>query len=109
MLPLSGAALPLWALRTQHTFQPGAALQALLAGAFVLGIGVGTWFNSEVSLAPSNVASTELIDRKTPNTEVCMANGFSSMVFDQRLFVSFNPCAPGNAASAAPGCAQLQA
>ena len=68
--------------------------KALIAGAFVLGIGVGVWFNSEATLAPSNVASTEIIDRKTPNTEVCMANGFSSMVFDQRLFVSFNPCAP---------------
>ena len=67
--------------------------KALLAGAFVLGIGVGVWFNSEANFAPSSVASTELIDRKTPNTEVCMANGYSSMVFDQRLFVSFNPYA----------------
>ena len=31
------------------------------------------------------------IDRQTPNSEVCMANGYSSMVFDQRIFVSFNP------------------
>ena len=64
----------------------------------MLGIGVGVWFNSEATLAPSNVASTEIIDRKTPNAEVCMANGFSSMVFDQRLFVSFNPCAPAASA-----------
>ena len=26
--------------------------------------------------------------------QVCMANGYSSMVFDERVFVSFNPCAP---------------
>lgn len=73
---------------------PDSLTKALIGGAFVLGIGVGVWFNSEATFHPSNVASTEIIDRKTPNTEVCMANGFSSMVFDQRLFVSFNPYAP---------------
>ena len=52
----------------------------------------GVWFNSEATFRPNNVASTEIIDRKTPNSEVCMANGYSSMVFDQRIFVSFNPC-----------------
>lgn len=49
------------------------------------------WFNSEATFYPSNVASTEVIDRHTPNSEVCMANGYSSMVFDERVFVSFNP------------------
>lgn len=65
--------------------------KALLAGVFILGIGTGVWFDSQVSLYPSNVASTEIIDRKTPNSEVCMASGYSSMVFDQRIFVSFSP------------------
>lgn len=65
--------------------------KALIAGAFVMGMGAGVWFNSEASFRPNNVASTEMIDRKTPNSEVCMANGYSSMVFDQRIFVSFNP------------------
>ena len=51
----------------------------------------GVWFNSEATFYPSNVASTEVIDRHTPNSEVCMANGYSSMVFDERVFVSFNP------------------
>jgi Protein of unknown function (DUF3172) len=59
-----------------------------------MGMGAGVWFNSEASFRPNNVASTEMIDRKTPNSELCMANGYSSMVFDQRIFVSFNPCAP---------------
>ena len=54
----------------------------------------GVWFDSEATFRPNNVASTEIIDRKTPSSEVCMANGYSSMVFDQRIFVSFNPCAP---------------
>lgn len=70
---------------------PDSLTRALIGGAFVLGIGVGVWFNSEATFYPSNVASTEIVDRKTPNTEICMANGYSSMVFDQRLFVSFNP------------------
>ena len=70
---------------------PDSLTKALIGGAFVLGIGVGVWFNSEATFYPSNVASTEIIDRKTPSTELCMANGYSSMVFDQRLFVSFNP------------------
>ena len=67
--------------------------KAVIAGAFIMGMGTGVWFNSEASVHKSNVASTEIIDRQTPNSEVCMANGYSSMVFDQRIFVSFNPCA----------------
>lgn len=63
-----------------------------MAAAFVLGVGAGVWFTEDVNLYPNNVASTELIDRKTPNSELCMSSGYSSMVFDQRLFVTFNPC-----------------
>lgn len=65
--------------------------KALIAAAFVTGLGVGVYFDSEIALQPANVASTELIDRRTPNSELCMAYGYSAMVFDQRLFVSFNP------------------
>jgi hypothetical protein len=65
--------------------------KAFVAGAFILGMGAGIWFDSEVTFEPQNVASTVLVDTKTPNSEVCMANGYSSMVFDQRIFVSFNP------------------
>ena len=65
----------------------------LIAAAFFIGMGTGVWFDTNASFTPSNVASTEIIDRKTPNSELCMANGFSSMVFDQRIFVSFNPYA----------------
>jgi Protein of unknown function (DUF3172) len=68
--------------------------RALIAGAFFLGLGAGVWFTEDVNLSPNNVASTELVDRRTPNSEVCMANGYSAMVFDQRIFVSFNPCVP---------------
>ena len=65
--------------------------KALIAAAFVTGLGAGVYFDSEITLSPSNVASTELVDRRTPNSEICMAYGYSAMVFDQRLFVSFNP------------------
>ncbi|GAB4818908.1 hypothetical protein N2152v2_005954 [Parachlorella kessleri] len=65
--------------------------KAFIAGAFILGMGAGIMFDYEVSFEPQNVASTVLVDTKTPNSEVCMANGYSSMVFDQRIFVSFNP------------------
>jgi hypothetical protein len=68
--------------------------RALLIGAFFLGLGAGVWFTEDVNLYPNNVASTELVDRRTPNSEVCMSNGYSAMVFDQRIFVSFNPCVP---------------
>lgn len=65
--------------------------KALIAAAFITGLGAGVYFDSEVTLSPNNVASTELIDRRTPNSEVCMAYGYSAMVFDQRVFVSYNP------------------
>ena len=54
--------------------------KAVIAGAFIMGMGTGVWFNSEATFYPSNVASTEVIDRHTPNSEVCVANGHSSMV-----------------------------
>ncbi|CAL6297913.1 unnamed protein product [Bathycoccus prasinos] len=63
----------------------------LVAGAFVVGIGAGVVFDTVVDLEPSNVASREILDRRTPSSEVCMANGASAMVFDQRVFLSLNP------------------
>ena len=78
--------------------------KALIAGAFIMGMGTGVWFNSEATFYPSNVASTEVIDRRTPNSEVCMANGYSSMVFDERVFVSFNPYVPKTLSMTSPCC-----
>ncbi|EFJ41546.1 hypothetical protein VOLCADRAFT_107632 [Volvox carteri f. nagariensis] len=65
--------------------------RALIAAAFVTGVGIGVYFDSNITLSPTNVASTEIVDRRTPNSELCMAYGYSAMAFDQRLFVSFNP------------------
>ena len=69
----------------------GGVTKALLAGSLVFGIAFGAWLNGEANFQPNNVASTEIVDRRTPSGAVCMANGYSSMVFDQRIFVSFNP------------------
>ena len=33
-------------------------------------MGAGIWFDSEVTLEPQNLASTQLVDTKTPNSEV---------------------------------------
>ncbi|GIL77014.1 hypothetical protein Vretimale_3265 [Volvox reticuliferus] len=69
----------------------GSFTRALIAAAFVTGVGIGVYFDSNITLSPTNVASTEIVDRRTPNSELCMAYGYSAMAFDQRLFVSFNP------------------
>ncbi len=61
------------------------------SGAYTHRRGIGVYFDSNITLTPSNVASTEIVDRRTPNSELCMAYGYSAMAFDQRLFVSFNP------------------
>ena len=65
--------------------------KALIAAAFVTGLGAGVYFDAEINVSPNQVASTEIIDRRTPNSEVCMAYGYSAMVFDQRVFVTYNP------------------
>ena len=69
----------------------GSYASALVAAAFIAGLGLGVYFDSEVTLSPTNVASTEIIDRNTPNADICMAYGYSASVFDMKLYVTFNP------------------
>jgi len=64
---------------------------AILAGVFILGVGIGIAFSSTATLDPKNVASREFIDRTAPNPELCAQYGASAMVMDTRLFVSLNP------------------
>ncbi|NJL09836.1 MAG: DUF3172 domain-containing protein [Calothrix sp. SM1_7_51] len=64
---------------------------AILAGVFILGIGIGIAFSSSATLTPSNVASREFIDNKAPDPELCVQYGASAMVMDTRLFVTLNP------------------
>ncbi|KAG2450097.1 hypothetical protein HYH02_000201 [Chlamydomonas schloesseri] len=69
----------------------GGFAQAVVAAAFVVGLGIGTWFDSEVVLTPANVSSTEIIDRAVPNADICMANGYSASVLSMNVFVTYNP------------------
>lgn len=73
-----------WILKSPYT-------RYLLGGMFILGIAAGIALDSVINLEPNNVASREVIDRQTPNPDICLANGMSALVLDQRLFVSFNP------------------
>lgn len=67
------------------------ATLAVLAGVFLLGIGVGMGFSSTANIAPQNVASREFIDRSAPNPELCVQYGASAMVMDLRMFLTLNP------------------
>jgi hypothetical protein len=65
--------------------------KALLAGVFVLGVGMGVTVDSAVNTNPRDLASRDAIDQAAPNPNLCASYGASAMAFDQRVFVSFNP------------------
>ena len=80
--------------RTQTTSQPSRfnyATMAILAGVFVLGIGIGIAFSSTANFTPRNMASSEFIDRSSPNPEICVQFGASAMVTNMRIFLTLNP------------------
>lgn len=64
---------------------------AVLAGIFILGVGIGIAFSSTATLTPTNVASREFIDRSAPNADLCVQYGASAIVTDTRVFVTLNP------------------
>ncbi|HAZ47597.1 MAG TPA: DUF3172 domain-containing protein [Cyanobacteria bacterium UBA11369] len=64
---------------------------AILAGVFILGVGIGIAFSSTATLTPTNVASREFIDRSAPNPDLCVQYGASAIVTDTRVFVTLNP------------------
>jgi Protein of unknown function (DUF3172) len=70
---------------------PDAVSKALLAGVFVLGVGLGVTIDSQVNTNPKDLASRDAIDQAAPNPTLCAQMGASAMAFDQRVFVSFNP------------------
>jgi len=70
---------------------PDTVSKALLAGVFVLGIGLGVTIDSQVNTNPKDLASRDAIDNAAPNPTLCAKLGASAMAFDQRVFVSFNP------------------
>jgi hypothetical protein len=70
---------------------PESVSKALLAGVFVLGVGLGVTVDSAINTSPRDLASRDAIDQAAPNAELCATMGASAMAFDQRVFVSFNP------------------
>jgi len=65
--------------------------RALLAGAFMFGIGTGVTVDSAINTNPRDLASRDAIDRSAPNPNICQKYGMSAIALDSRLFMSFNP------------------
>eukprot|EP00798_Chlamydomonas_sp_ICE-L_P030223 gene30223-35212_t len=65
--------------------------RALIAAAFICGLGAGVYYDSEVVLSDTNLSSTNLIDTQSPSSEVCLAYGYSASVFDTKVYVTYNP------------------
>lgn len=70
---------------------PDAVSKSLLAGIFILGVGLGVTVDSAINTNPKDLASRDAIDQAAPNSKLCATMGSSAMAFDQRVFVSFNP------------------
>jgi hypothetical protein len=70
---------------------PDTLSKSILAGVFVLGVGLGVTVDSQVNTNPKDLASRDAIDVAAPNRYLCAKLGASAMAFDQRVFVSFNP------------------
>jgi hypothetical protein len=70
---------------------PDSVTKSLLAGVFILGVGLGVTVDSQVNTNPKDLASRDAIDQAAPNKNLCAQFGASAMAFDQRVFVSFNP------------------
>jgi Protein of unknown function (DUF3172) len=77
----------------------------IIAGIFILGIGVGIGFSSTVNSNPTAVVSSVQIDQQAPNPEICIQNGASAIALETRFFVTLNPFKVYVAqASTKPGC-----
>lgn len=51
----------------------------------------GITIDSAINTNPKDLASRDSIDKNAPNPKLCAKYGSSAMVFDQRVFVTFNP------------------
>jgi hypothetical protein len=64
---------------------------AIIAGIFILGIGVGIGF-STVTPNQNGVLQTNVqLDQQAPTPDVCIQNGASAMSMTARLYVTLNP------------------
>mmetsp|Transcript_15210 Transcript_15210/g.20079 ORF Transcript_15210/g.20079 Transcript_15210/m.20079 type:complete len:271 (-) Transcript_15210:134-946(-) len=69
----------------------GAVTRALLAGAFIFGVGTGVTVDSAINTNPYDLASRDAIDRSAPNPNICQKYGSSAIAMDSRVFMTFNP------------------
>lgn len=89
---------------------PESVSKSLLAGVFVLGVGLGVTVDSQVNTNPKDLASRDAIDNAAPNPTLCAKLGASAMAFDERVFVSFNPFnVYVSQADVKPGCVLREA
>ncbi|NJP08702.1 MAG: DUF3172 domain-containing protein [Leptolyngbyaceae cyanobacterium RU_5_1] len=64
----------------------------ILAGVFILGLGVGIAFTSVSTSAESGRINNVIdLDKQSPNPELCVQYGASAIVTDMRVFVTLNP------------------
>lgn len=65
---------------------------AVLAGVFILGIGIGLGFSSvATSGGTGKIVTLSDLESKAPNAEVCVQFGASAIAMDTRIFVTLNP------------------
>jgi hypothetical protein len=81
---------------------------AILAGVFILGIGIGMGFSSVSGVSNtsgSKIVTQSELDSKAPNPDLCVQFGASAIVTDMRVFVTLNPLNfYVSQASSRPGC-----
>lgn len=65
---------------------------AILAGVFILGIGIGMGFSSvNGGAGTGKIVTLSDLETKAPNAELCVQFGASAIVMDTRVFVTLNP------------------
>ncbi len=64
---------------------------AVLAGIFIVGIGVGVAFSSAVPTNREALVSDVQVDQQAPNPDICIQNGASALAMSTRLYVSLRP------------------
>ncbi|MBW4419107.1 MAG: DUF3172 domain-containing protein [Myxacorys californica WJT36-NPBG1] len=64
---------------------------AIIAGIFILGIGVGIGFTSVVPNQNGVLQTNVQLDQQAPSPDVCIQNGASAMSMTARLYVTLAP------------------
>lgn len=64
---------------------------AIIAGIFILGIGVGIAFSAATPTNSTSLVTNLQIDQQAPNAEVCIQNGASAISVNTRFYVTLVP------------------